>query len=440
MVLGNLGMVCGWQGRDLEALEFDRQVMPIAESLAAEFPNDRDIQEGYANSLGNLASSLDKTERGQRGESDALMLKAFEIREKLFDRNSDDIGYVTQYLNLLEAVWVRLVRQHKSDAAELLRECAAARVALVAKLHGASPPVASKVANHLSINVAQFIERGDHRRAADCLDKYPPRARQFLSDALRRSRSCPRATSGHHCGPSLRSMHAVADAGALLQNCVDLARVDANLAPNERDELIRKYTTLAKQFQYEADLAIDAWLNALAPDEDAGAFRLAFHGEKLVNDWLTFRGGLNGSDVVPKHLRDAYCWSDELMLRRLLERSANSNREAAEAILSCADAVGGPGGTARHRPGDYAGRAQHRVDAKQRSSSRIARLGAVSRRSVASMRRRLSQLEGSRIGIDSQERRTAFNLGDGTLETWAVAEAAHPLRARGRAPGRVRTA
>jgi tetratricopeptide (TPR) repeat protein len=103
---------------------------------------------------------------------------------------------------------------------------------------------------------------------------------------------------------------------ALLKHCADLARKDAGLTDVKRAELVGRYTTLAKQFRHEGNLALDAWVKSLAPAEDAG-FRVAFQGEKLVNDWIVNRGAPSGSDSVPPQLRAAYCWVDGLMLRRL---------------------------------------------------------------------------------------------------------------------------
>ena len=317
-VLLNLGMVCRWQERHLEALDIDRQAVQTAAKLADEFPNEVSIQTCYASSLGNLAASLDKTQPDQPAEGDELVRKSLEVRERLVKRFPADVDHCTTYLSNLEAMTLRLLREGKTEDVERLRATATDSVSAITRLHKGNPNLSSQVATYLSIIAAQLLEQGEHLGAVECLESYPPLARQFQADGFLLPDHAPDQHVGIKVEGYYQRSSMLLTPVALLKRCADLAREDAGLIDAKRAELVGRYTTLAKQFRHEGNLALDAWVKSLAPAEDAG-FRVAFHGEKLVNDWVVNRGAPSGIDSVPAQLRAAYCWVDGLMLRRLTQ-------------------------------------------------------------------------------------------------------------------------
>lgn len=279
-----MGNVLGEYQRYGECIAIRRRCVSIAESLADDFPNDPDDQDGFGISLTNLASTLSKAGTDDF-EAEILQLRtdAFAVTEKLVQQYPTELGYRISYVQLARMLALHLLERGRYQELNRLFERAISKIREFGELSGSNRELAGHVAYYIIDVSAAFVDQGDHVSAAKVLADYPEVASRYESDVPGGPKAQRNPVAAKMQEDAVQVTYLLLTT-ELFGRCIELANNDSALSHEQRSATAGHYEARASLFRQQADLALDGWTRRILDQKDLSAVEA--WAEKCIGDFL----------------------------------------------------------------------------------------------------------------------------------------------------------
>ena len=279
--LGNLGVICSWEKRFLDATEYHRRSVAIAETLSREFPQDHKMLESHLLAVGNLASSLvDQSIQNNLQEVLVLRHQELALAASLLDIQPEVGLYWVRYFQTASLVARTHLLHGEPKTADQVLQDALHRMAACPILDPAtfSTPDISRIwaiAAHeatelLILRAGRLADTGDHREIANTLQALTPRMCYFDSDWVTQEKKNSESIQGRdialrNAANDCRIQHeSLTKLAELYFACARFADGGSSVQNEQDSQLIESYRLKADVYRKESERALEAWAqNAL---------------------------------------------------------------------------------------------------------------------------------------------------------------------------------